>query len=40
MKMSRFIEEQIAFAIHQHELGTRVEAISRKLGIRDAMFYK
>ena len=33
MKTSRFTEEQIAFAINQHELGTRVEEICRKLGI-------
>ena len=27
MNTSRFTEEQIAFAIKQHELGTRVEAL-------------
>lgn len=40
MKTSRFTEEHIAFAIKQHELGTRVEEICRKLGISDATFYK
>jgi putative transposase len=40
MKKSRFTEEQIAFAIKQHELGTKVEEICRKMGISDATFYK
>lgn len=40
MKVSRFTEEQIAFAIKQSELGTRVEEICRKMGIIDATFYK
>ena len=40
MKTSRFTEEQIAFAIKQHELGPRVKEICRKLGISDATFYK
>jgi putative transposase len=40
MKTSRFTEELIAFAIKQHELGTWVEEICRKLGISDATFYK
>ena len=40
MKTSRFTEEQIAFAIKQHEMGTRVEEICRKMGISDATFYK
>ncbi len=38
MKTSRFIEEQIAFAIKQHERGTRVEEICRKMVISDATF--
>jgi putative transposase len=33
MKRSRFTEEQIAFAIKQSELGTKVEEICRKMGI-------
>ena len=32
MKKSGFREGQIAFAIKQHELGTRVEARFRKMG--------
>jgi putative transposase len=40
MKTSRFTEEQIAFAIKQHELGTRVEEICRKMDISDVTFYK
>jgi putative transposase len=40
MKKSRFTEEQIAFAIKQSELGTKVEEICHKMGISDATFYK
>ena len=40
MKTSRFTGEHIEFAIKQHELGTRVEEICRKMGISDATFYK
>ena len=40
MKVSRFTDEQIAFAIKQSELGTKVEEICRKMGISDATFYK
>ena len=40
MKTSRFTEEQMAFAIKQHELGARVEEICRKMGISDPTFYK
>jgi putative transposase len=40
MRKSRFTEEQIAFAIKQSELGTKVEEICRKMGISDATFYK
>ncbi|KVE28738.1 hypothetical protein WS67_08480 [Burkholderia singularis] len=32
MKTSKFTEEQIAFALKQAELGTKVEEICRKLG--------
>ena len=39
-KTSRFTEEQIAFAIKQNDLGTRVEEICRKMGISEATFYK
>ena len=40
MKRSRFTEEQIAFALKQAELGTKIDEICRKLGISDATFYK
>ena len=40
MKTSRFTPEQMAFACLQHEQGTRVEEICRKMGISDATFYK
>ena len=40
MKTSRFTEEQIAFALKQAELGTKVDEICRKIGISDATFYK
>ena len=40
MKRSRFTEEQIAFALKQADLGTKVEEICRKIGICDATFYK
>ncbi|BCQ42396.1 transposase (plasmid) [Erwinia rhapontici] len=39
MKKSRFIKEQIVFALKQAELGTSVPDVSRKLGISDATFY-
>ncbi|WP_321912887.1 transposase, partial [Burkholderia cepacia] len=39
MKTSKFREEQIAFALKQAELGTKVEEICRKLGISEATFY-
>ena len=40
MKTSRFTEEQIAFALKQAGLGTKVDEICRKIGISDAKFYK
>lgn len=39
MKTSKFTEAQIAFALKQAELGTKVEEVCRKLGISDATFY-
>ena len=39
-KKSRFTEEQIAYALKQVELGTKVDEGCRKLGISDATFYK
>ena len=40
MKISRFTDEQIAFALKQAETGTRIDEICRKMGISDATFYK
>lgn len=40
MKKSRFIEEQIAFALRQADSGIPVEDIIRKLGISEATFYR
>lgn len=39
MKTSKFTEAQIAFALTQAELGTKVEEVCRKLGISEATFY-
>jgi putative transposase len=39
IKKSKFTEEQMAFALEQAELGTRVEEVCRKMGISDATFY-
>lgn len=39
VKKSKFTEEQIAFALKQAELGTRVEEVCRKLSISEATFY-
>ena len=39
MKTSNFTEAQIAFALKQAELGTKVEELCRKLGITEATFY-
>ncbi|MBN3830932.1 transposase [Burkholderia sp. Ac-20344] len=38
-KTCKFTEEQIAFALKQAELGTKVEEICRKLGMSEAAFY-
>ena len=35
----RFSEEQIAFALRQHESGTTVAEIVRKMGITEQTFY-
>lgn len=39
MKKSIFTEKQIAFALHQAELGTSVDEICRKISIAQATFY-
>ena len=40
MKKSKFTEEQIAVALHQHEAGSPVGDIARKLGIAEQTFYR
>lgn len=35
----RFTEEQIAYALRQHESGTTVKEICRKMGISENSFY-
>ncbi|QEG18228.1 Transposase [Gimesia maris] len=39
MKRKRYSEEQIAFALRQHESGTAVAEIVRKIGITEETFY-
>lgn len=40
MKKSKFTEEQIVFALKEHQQGTKVDVIARKLGISAATFYR
>ena len=40
MKRRRFSVEQIGAAVKQHELGTPVVDIARKLGIAEQTFYR
>ncbi len=40
MKKKRYTEEQIAFALRQHESGTAVSEIVLKLGISEQTFYR
>ena len=40
MQKSKFTEEQIAMAIRQHEAGTTVGEICRKLEISDTTFFR
>lgn len=40
MKRKRYSEEQIAFALRQHESGTPVAEIVRKMGITEQTFYR
>ena len=40
MKKSKFTEEQIVFALKEHQQGTKVDVITRKLGICAATFYR
>ena len=39
MKRSRFTEEQVTFALRQHDAGTPVEDICRQLGVSHATSY-
>ncbi len=40
MARKRFTEEQIAFALRQHESGTAITEIVRKMGISEQTFYR
>ena len=40
MKRKRYTEEQIAYALRQHESGTSVAEIVRKMGITEQTFYR
>ena len=40
MKKSRYTEEQIAFALRQAELGTKVEEVCRQMGVSQATFFR
>jgi putative transposase len=40
MKKSHYSEEQIAFALHQAEVGTPVAEVIRKMGISEQTFYR
>ena len=40
MKRSRFVEQQIAFALQQAESGTPVGDVCRKMGVSKQTFYR
>jgi putative transposase len=40
MKTSKFTGEQIAFALRQAEMGTRVAEVCRKLGVCEQTFFR
>ena len=40
MRKSKFTDEQIAYALHQAEVGTAPSEICRKLGISEQTFYR
>jgi hypothetical protein len=40
MGRKRYTEEQIAFAIRQHESGTAIAELIRKMGISEQTFYR
>lgn len=39
MKRSKFSEEQITYALRQHEAGMAAEELCRQLGVSQATFY-
>ena len=39
MKRSKFSDEQVSYALRQHEAGTPVQDICRQLGVAEATFY-
>lgn len=39
MKRSKFTDEQITYALRQHEAGSAVEDLCRQLGVSQATFY-
>lgn len=39
MKRSKFSEEQIAYALRQHEASTPVDNVCREFGVSQASFY-
>ena len=39
MKRSKFSDEQVTYAVRQHEAGTPVQDICRQLGLAEATFY-
>lgn len=39
MKRSKFSDEQVTFALRQHDAGTLVGDICRQLGVSEANFY-
>ena len=39
MKMTKFTEAQIVFALREADNGVKVEEVCRKLGISDATYY-
>lgn len=40
MKRSRFSEEQVTYALRQHEAGTPAADVCRQLGVSEATFYQ
>jgi putative transposase len=40
MRKSHYTKEQIAFALRQAELGTKVVEVCRKMGISEQTFYR